>query len=227
MQEYQATVAKIEYVGDDVLTLDLELTGNVSFTFEPGQFVQFKIDNLYRSYSITSTLEDLPKLSFLIELIEGGVGSEFVRSLKIGDTVTFRGALGLFTPKETDSHYFFVATGVGIAPFRSIVQFLSAKENQKIILLFGGRIKERLWFGDEFKELAKQGTITYVETLTRPDAGWDGLTGRVTEHLPQLYADHGNAVFHICGSKEMVIDVRTQLIGLGHDPKKLRLEIFT
>src|SRR6185436_6435653 len=185
------------FVADDVLALQLEMQSPGNWTFLPGQFVQFKIGPVYRAYSITSSPTDVPRLSFLIELVDGGIASEHIRNLKVGDSVTFRGALGLFFPKETDSHHVYIATGVGIAPFLPIIKYLSEKDHQQVVLLFGGRVLQRLWFQDQFQAIAASSKLQYFETLTKPEESWQGLRGRVTEHLPDIYKDHKDAVFHV------------------------------
>lgn len=225
MQEKQAIVINKTFLADDVMALELNLTSPEGWTFLPGQFVQFKIGDHYRAYSITSLLTDLPKLSFLIELVNGGLGSEFVRSLEVGHTVIFRGASGLFSPKDSDDRHAFVATGVGIAPFRPIIKSLMAKPNHQTALLFGGRIQERLWFRGEFQNLMAP-NFQYFETLTNANLDWQGLRGRVTDHLADFYQDYKGAIFHVCGSRAMVTDVRAWLIEHGHDLPKIKLEIF-
>jgi len=226
MQEYTATVRDIQFITEKDLTLSLELN-QAEFTFTPGQFVQFKVGDVFRSYSITSLPSQLPQLDFLIELIDEGVASTFIKNLKIGDSVTFRGSLGVMTAKPDIASYFFIATGVGIAPFRSIIASVLDEDSKKsITLLFGAGTAKRIFYHEEFKMFeSKFNQFKYYPTITREQ--WHGIHGRVTEHLDMLYEGHQNDAFYLCGGVTAVNDVRNQLLTLGHDPKHIKLEIFT
>jgi CDP-4-dehydro-6-deoxyglucose reductase len=226
MQEYSATVRDIQFITEKDLTLTLDL-GQADFNFTPGQFVQFKVGDVFRSYSITSLPKDLPNLDFLIELVDQGVASTFIKDLKVGNTVTFRGPLGVMTAKPDVSSYFFIATGVGIAPFKSIIaSILNESPEKQITLLFGAGIAKRIFYHEDFEQYASQSPqFKYHPTITREE--WQGMHGRVTEHLDMLYEGHQHDAFYLCGGVHAVTDVRNQLLALGHDPKHIKLEIFT
>src|SRR5690606_27593483 len=104
-------------------------------------------------YSISSSPTDNKHFDMIIELVEGGLGSEYLRSLKIGDRVSFRGPIGFFVLKGLTSSMCFVATGTGIAPIWSMLQTLPDNYSHKIKLIWGMRYKRDLYLENELKSI--------------------------------------------------------------------------
>ena len=128
MQEYQTTVIKKQQLNSNVV--ELELSRPDGFTFQAGQYVGFQMEYTARSYSMVST-PDESTLRFCIKIIEDGIGSEYVNSLKVGDEVFISGPFGKFTMDNASSDVLFVATGVGIAPIVSLIHFLFKQDFNK------------------------------------------------------------------------------------------------
>jgi len=120
-----------------------------------------------------------------------------------------------------------VATGAGIAPIMSIINNqLDKKQNtQKIILLFGVRSQEDIFFVNYLEKLNKYLNFSYQITLSRPDENgeWTGLRGRVTDHIEGDFVGHQ---IYLCGNATMVKDVREILINKKVEPKQIHFEIF-
>ena len=80
-----------------------------------------------------------------------------------------------------------------------------------------------LRFLDRLEQFAREfPCFTYTTTLSQPAETWTNTRGRVTEHLLTL----PNARYFICGSPEMVKDVKTKLTELGATASQLHFEIF-
>jgi ferredoxin-NADP reductase len=148
MTEYNSVVKDKIFLTPNTVELVVEVSGD--FTFIPGQFVQFLIeDKVFRAYSMISLPSELPVVRFLIHLEEGGVGSEFVRAKAVGESIAFRGPVGNFIWKEKFKTTIFVATGVGLAPFISMIQD-GLTEASQAILLFGNREPEQIFYKQFF-----------------------------------------------------------------------------
>jgi CDP-4-dehydro-6-deoxyglucose reductase len=121
-----------------------------------------------------------------------------------------------------------VATGTGVAPFRSFVRSREVAESEaRLTLLFGARYESGLVFGHEFEELASaRPGFVYLPTLTRPEPGWTGRTGRVQQHLDEALAGRGDIDVYVCGLKAMVEDVRQLLKDRGFDRKQIIVEKY-
>lgn len=223
---WTATITHKQLVAPDLVELRLEKPAVFSYT--AGQFVQFLIPDVngvvLRSYSLASHPKE-DHLLFCIKLIPQGKGSLFVQQKNIGESINFQGPCGRFVNDITRA-LSCVATGAGIAPIFGIIhdELLNKKNTEPITLIWGVRHEEDLFWIDPLTTLAKQfPNFSFTTTLSQPTATWAGLSGRVTVHLATVTTSNQ---FFLCGSGDMVKDVRTLLISQGVGAPAIHFEIF-
>lgn len=226
---HQITILDRHEVADHMITL--KTTKPNEFTFVPGQFVQLFIptpegDTKPRSYSIASIPED-DHLLFLIKLLPEGLASNYVRTDScVGTTIDMSDARGRFIVDQAAPSHLCIATGSGMAPIISMLRSeLSIQRSSKeMILYFGVRQMTDLFWQKELATLAvEHPNFSYHITLSKPEKEWDGLRGRVTEHIGSHHAAHHA---YLCGSAPMVMEVRKLLQLAGADAKHIHFEIF-
>ena len=199
--------------------------------FVPGQFLSVTAaigdDEITRAYSIASP-PDGNRFALCANLVQDGRLSPFLFLLKPGDEIDFKGPYGAFILRRPVSHSIFVATGTGIAPFRSILlSKLREHPDRGFTLIFGVRHEEGLLYHDEFRALAETSpNFDYRPTLTRPPQSWKGRTGRVQQHTLDALGDRREVDVYICGLREMVDDVRSKLKAIGLDRKRIIYEKY-
>lgn len=212
--------------------MELRFERPVGFVFLAGQFVRFKIfhdgESIMRSYSIASTPADpeYSGLEFCLKILPDGKASNFFKNITAGEAVEISDAKGMFVCRsEHRANKMFVATGVGLAPIISMIENeLKKGERNKINLLFGVRTVEDIFWVDRLDELKNSfDNFKYQLTLSRPADDWKGLGGRVSDHLSHVDL---SCEYYICGSVEMVKDVRSLLLQKGVDTKNIHFEIF-
>lgn len=225
--EYKVRIVDKTLIARDMLGVRVERPPG--FVFKAGQFVQWVIPRsegeVLRSYSLASHPEDV-YLEFCIKLLPEGKGSQHIASLPVGDSLVFKGPLGHFVCDDTHGvHKVFVATGAGIAPVWSmVVDEVTKNHNQTVQLLFGVRAQEDTFWINRFDDLQKRfNHFTYQITLSQPVKSWEGLRGRVTNHLETLPLD---ADYYLCGSVGMIKDVRQILKHKGVQLSAIHIEIF-
>src|SRR5258708_10020606 len=102
MQEYSTRVIEIKYLTLETIELTTQLVAPGEIRFKAGQYMQFKIGSEQRSFCIVSVPQQSKALTFCVELMTSGVGSDFVRKLKVGDNITMSGPFGTFTVSDLD-----------------------------------------------------------------------------------------------------------------------------
>jgi len=212
-----------------------EVPGVEHLQFTPGQFVsvveQKGEKEITRAYSIASPRAG-NRFELCLNRVPEGLVSSWLFELKPGDEVDIREPLGYFTLRHPGRHAVFVATGTGIAPFRSMLLDHLPRTQPNITLLFGVRYEEGLLYRDELEKLAEEyPSFHFLPTVTRPSASWQGRTGRVQTHLDEALGMHtalemSNVDVYICGLKEMVDSVRQELKARGFDRKQIIYEKY-
>jgi ferredoxin-NADP reductase len=213
----------------------LELANHANFDFEPGQFITLdlpiheKKNKRLRSYSIASAPDGTNIIELVIVLLPGGAGTTYLfNEVTIGTTLNYRGPLGHFVlPKEMPKDLFLICTGTGIAPFRSMIHYLKAKDIvfPNITLLFGTRVFEDLLYFNEFTDLeAALPNFKYVPVLSRQD--WDGAQGYVHAQYSELAKNKLDAQFMLCGWRAMIDEARENLKNMGYAKEQVHFELY-
>jgi ferredoxin-NADP reductase len=223
-----------------------------SFDFEPGQFVSLDLPihekpaKRLRSYSIASWPDGTNVFELVIVLLEGGAGTTWLfNEVKVGDELTFRGPQGKFTlPEPIDRDLFFICTGTGIAPFRSMAHHILNHNitHQNIYLIFGCRKVGDNLYGKELQELSEKVTsFQYIPTYSREVAeNHDHLirTGYVHTIYEEICRSNNPggtttdpglikpASFYLCGWKNMIDEAKQRIQALGYDRKAIHQELY-
>jgi len=209
------------------------------FDFKPGQFVTLdlpiheKKNKRWRSYSIASWPDGSNVFELIIVQLPGGVGTTYLfDEVKVGSELLFRGAQGVFTLPETiEKDLFLICTGTGIAPFRSMVQYIHQHNipHKNLYLIFGCRMKSDFLYADELMELQqKLPSFKYLPTCSR-ETDEDpqvrkGYVHGVYEEI--INTSKPDANFYLCGWKNMVDEAKQKIIALGYDKKDIHLELY-
>ncbi|MBA3827713.1 MAG: FAD-dependent oxidoreductase [Taibaiella sp.] len=213
----------------------IELQGTQSFLFKAGQFVTFDLpiheqrNRRWRSYSIASVPDGGNLIELVIVYVDGGAASAyFFDTVKEGMELTLRGPHGLFVlPPEMDRNMCFICTGTGIAPFRSMLNYIKNNNvaHKKIDLIFGTRTKADLLYADELTALQKDiPGYTYHPVLSREE--WDGYKGYVHAVYETLCCDLPPTSFMLCGWRAMVDEAKQRIMGLGYEKKDIHQELY-
>ena len=229
VKKYQGKVIDRQVIAKNTYYLKVQHPQNEQFSFLGGQFVNIEVQsNIRRSYSIASS----PVYQDFIDLIADsngvGPGSLFFERAKVGDQVSYLGPLGLFVYKETDRPSYFFATGTGIVPFMSIMEYqletLHATKPFKIFSSF--RYREEVFGQEPFERLAGQyPNFKYILTVTKPDELWHGNKGRVSEFYQAEIPDP-NIDAYICGSHSSILGIKEDLLKLGVPAQQIYYEKF-
>jgi CDP-4-dehydro-6-deoxyglucose reductase len=206
-----------------------------SFDFIPGQFVTFdlpiheKPNKRWRSYSIASWPDGTNVFELIIVLDKLGAGTHYLfEQVDVGSELTFRGPQGVFTIKQPiEKDLFFICTGTGIAPFRSMINYIKNENipHQDITLIFGCRTKKTLLYYEEMKQLAASvPRFKYIPTLSREE--WEGKTGYVHPIYEELCTERKPANFFLCGWKGMIDEAKKRITEMGYDKKEIHVEIY-
>lgn len=231
---YDASFTKIVEVSPT--TKHFEITLPEPVDYKPGQFVMVKVipgegqKEIRRPYSICSVPDGSNKVEIVLNRVPGGFMSNYLNDLPEGSPVKVQLPFGQFTLKEPLEDFLFVATGTGIAPFRSQIKWLLEvqKHTRPIGLAFGFRYKDEYLYKEEFEELAKKySNFRFYPICSRcGECEWGGERGHVQAIIKKYFATPIQGHVFFCGVPAMIDETKKILGELGYDPKKLHEEKY-
>ncbi len=159
--------------------------------------------------------------------------SKFKRTLlamQPGDIVEAGQIAGDFTlPKDPAQKLVFVAGGIGVTPFRSMLRYLlDTGQKRDIVVLYVVAHPDDLVYDDVLRQAEVTGVrIVKVLTHTQPSAGWKGLRGHLT---PEIFAhevpDYATRLFYLSGPNTMVDASKAILRKMGVKRRRIVLDYF-
>jgi ferredoxin-NADP reductase len=231
MEIMRARLLETRELAPGVRHFEFDLPDKERFGFVPGQFMSFTAmigeDEITRAYSIASPPSG-NRFALCLNEVDGGHFSPHLFSMQPGQELACSGPYGSFIFRRPLNDSILVATGTGIAPFRSMMlERLPHEPDRRFTLIFGVRYARSLLYREEWETLARQHpNFTFHPTITRPEEDWPGATGRVQSHLLQALEERPDADIYICGLKEMVNDVRALLKEKGVDRRRIIYERY-
>lgn len=191
------------------------------FSFYAGQYLDMELPINGKFDSRTFTISSSPSEDFLMITTKYGISKfkKAMEKLKTGDSINVSHPIGTFTLDESQSAVF-IAGGIGITPFRSIIKYvLDHKLNTPITLIYSNSdanflFKKEL---DKWKEKLPNLTIHYINTSR---LGKDSLF--------KLYPKPKtpNLIYYLAGPPSMVDDFEKMLLKLRVDQTDIRYDRF-
>ncbi|KAN0100774.1 hypothetical protein V8E55_000758, partial [Tylopilus felleus] len=176
-----------------------------------------------RSYTPTSSDDDLGHFDLLIKSYEKGNISRYVSLLKIGDKVRVRGPKGFFKYSPTLSrHIGMIAGGTGITPMLQIIRaaLKNSFDNTKLSLIYANVNLEDILLKKELDDLAAKHsdrfTVYYV--LNNTPENWSGGIGFVSKEHIEKYIPRSNSDIKVllCGPPPMMTAMKKHLAELNY-----------
>jgi ferredoxin-NADP reductase len=227
-----ATIVDVRTETQRVKTLALQVPGwaghragqhvDVRLTAEDGYQAQ-------RSYSIASSAKH-ELLELTVERINDGEVSPYLtEEARAGDELEVRGPIGGFFVWDPHARgsVLLVGGGSGIVPLMAMVRQRAAdRDAVRTRLLYSARSWDDVIYREELEHVSANGLeVVYTLTRIQPE-GWTGYGRRVDRELLAEVAPDDLALTFVCGPTPFVEAVGENLVGLGHDPGRIKTERF-
>jgi ferredoxin-NADP reductase len=159
--------------------------------------------------------------------------SAFKRSLAAmqpGDVIYGSQLAGTFTlPADPGRKLAFIAGGIGLTPFRSMIQeLLNRREERSIVMLYGNNRLAEIAYGDIFEQATRELGLRIVYAVAEPEVpGYAVYEGVVDGALIQSsIPDYKERIFYLSGPRAMVIRFQNSLRELGVRRSRIRVDYF-
>lgn len=197
----------------------------VDFDFLPGDHIKIYPDSNkpleFRPYTPTNIPEKERNFELVIKHYPDGKVSGFMKIREIGDIVGISGPQqGGHFEEGMASRIGMVAGGTGITPFISMIRsILTRNLPVETSLLYANKTVDDIILKDELDKYAvdfANFSLFYVLNEASPD--WKMGIGRIDKDLmsEKLFEPSDDTVVFVCGPPMMQINLKKQLIELGH-----------
>ena len=233
----RATIKEKREVAKGTLLVVFDLLGR-EVDFQAGQYFWVELlDPPYedekgprRHITVVTSPNDRGVLA-LCTLLRDSAFKRSLAELPIGAPVDVEEPKGTFVlPEETDRPYVFVAGGIGITVFHSMLLFIHENGlGHRVTLVYSNRDRESTAFFDELVELdASMPNLRVVFTMT-DDRSWDGETRRIDPTMlrDQLADELGSYEFLVAGPPAMAEAVAESLQVAGVPEEHVRADRFS
>lgn len=198
-------------------TYDFAFASSQKMEFSPGQYMEWTLPHAHpdtrgnrRYFTLASSPTESeihlgvrisqPSSSFKKELMAMKPGAEIVAGQLAGD----------FTlPTDTEKPLVFIAGGIGITPFRSMIQYLvDSKQQRKVTLFYVNRREEDIAYQEVFERAKKKLDLEVIYVLTDTQQippNWSGEVGYINAEMVQKYIFHClGCMYYLSGPNKMV-----------------------
>ncbi len=221
----RAVIREKREVAKGTLLVIFDLLG-AEVDFRPGQYFWVELlDPPYddekgprRHISVVTSPTERGVLGFATRLRDSAFKRSLVE-LPVGAEVDVEQPKGDFAlPEDAGREYVFVAGGIGITVFRSMLRYIADLDlPYRITLVYSNRDRESTAFLDELEEIAgARDGVRLVVTMTQ-DPGWEGETRRVDAAMlrDHLDGDLASYTYLVAGPPAMVEGVADALKQAG------------
>jgi ferredoxin-NADP reductase len=140
---------------------------------------------------------------------------------------------GDFTlPGDQNQKLAFIAGGIGVTPFRSMVKYLTdTGEDRDVVLLYANRNFEEIVYRNVFQEAERLWRFRPVYVLSEPSSApvsWRGETGRIdAAMIARQIPDYDERLFYISGSQALVEAAQRALRELAVKGERIKTDYFS
>lgn len=148
-------------------------------------------------------------------------------ALAPGDALVAGQLAGDFVlPKDPKVKLAFIAGGIGITPFRSMIKYFSDRgEKRDVVLLYSNRTKDEVAYREVFDEAEKKIGLRTAYVLTGENE--KGVRGRIDAALiAQDIPDYKERMFYISGTHAMTMAFKKTLRDMGIPQNHIKIDFF-
>jgi len=223
----KATITRVRTESWNVRTYYVRLPDGVELP-KPGQFNMLYVHGVGE---VPISVSDLDVESRVVAHTVRFVGSvtRTFELLKEGDVIGFRGPYGNGWPMDvvTGKNIVLIAGGIGLPPLRPVIREVAKNRSMygKLIILYGARTPEDLMFSYEYSDYESIPNTEFYVTVDRPNDGWRGNVGVVTNLIKHVDVDPGESYAFVCGPEIMMRFAVQELLKRGFKTNKIFLSL--
>lgn len=218
---------------------DYVFTPNQKMSYTPGQYMEWTFahespdERGNRRYFTLSSSPTEKDIRIGVRFYEKSSSfKQALYSIKSDKVIVASQLAGDFVlPNDPTMKCVFIAGGIGITPFRSMLKYLvDTHQKRPIVLFYANRTASEIVYRDVFdaaqRELGIKTVYTLSDTAQLP-ANWQGKTGRINAAMITAdVPDYSERTFYLSGPRSMVTSFEEVLQQMGIDRSRIKTDFF-
>lgn len=221
-------------------SVDFVFRTDKQLVYRPGQYMEWTlphshIDNRgnrrYFTLASSPTEQTLrlgvkfyePSSSYKQALIDMTTTTDMIAAQVSGDFVL---------PRNAKTKLVFIAGGIGVTPFRSMVKYLlDSHEQRDIVMLYAANSPQDIAYKDVFDQAQQELGMVTTYVIAEPEHAQSVQpnlrAGRVDVNvISDLVPEYRGRTYYISGSHQMVVSIQAALAQLGVPKRHIKVDYF-
>lgn len=223
------TLVNVKQENQSIWTLEFE---GKPISHIPGQFLYIQFANrhhLLQSHPFTISSSPTYEKIHITPKELGDFTSQ-IKNLRVGEKAFIDGPYGVFSYKLCDDqNLVFIAGGIGITPFISMLRYMYDKKDihKNVLLFWGNKSEKELVFQEELA-IYENELANFKKVLVMSEQkDWQGEQGRINKELLLKYINEPkDYTYFICGPIALQQSVKKDLKEMGVDSRRIIVESF-
>ncbi len=224
MAIYKTKIKRIREIAKNTVEISMERPKD--FSFKAGQYIQLSVNRLeypdykgsYRVFSIASSPTDKDNLLIAFRNTNSGFKETLIKS-SLGTEVLIEGPHGFSVlPNNTNKSIVFIAGGIGITPYLSMIHF-AVMSNIKLsmTLLYSNKDRESSAYIKELENIAN-----HVKSFKIKNTFNNIDTNFIQKNIDNI----NTSLWYLAGPPNMINSIYEILLSLGIDSSNILTEGF-
>jgi ferredoxin-NADP reductase len=218
---------------------DFIFTPDKQMQYRPGQYMEWTLARKWpdsrgiRRYFTLASSPTERELRLGVKFYKNGsTFKEKLLSIKKGGRIVASGLAGDFVlPKDKKKKLVFIAGGIGITPFRSMIQYMIDKnEPREVTLLYSSKIAGDIAYKDIFDGAEQMLGIKTIYAITDPNENIMQIPNIVkkvdADTIAKNIPDYKERTFYLSGPRGMVTDFEEILEDIGVKKNQIKTDYF-
>ncbi|HAO64546.1 TPA: oxidoreductase [Candidatus Taylorbacteria bacterium] len=227
---------KVQVAND---TFDFVFEPNRKIKFKPGQYLEWTLAHpdsdsrgVRRYFTIASSPTENEVRMGVKFYPKPSTFKSFLHEMEPGEQLVASQLSGDFTmPKDETQKLVFIAGGIGVTPFRSMIKYMvDTNERRDVTLFYSNRELSDIAYTKLFDQAHEQLGLQTFYTLTDKDkvpAGWKGNTGFFDANsIKAEVPDYMDCIFYLSGPQSLVLAFEDTLSKLGVSRTQIKTDYF-